>query len=57
MNPATTFVSVNVSFAPTLKARRTDADATPLSTYRRNACSVPMPAGVIGKSVATLVDT
>ena len=35
----------------------TDAEATPLSTYRRNACSVPMPAGVIGKSVATLDDT
>ena len=32
VNPATTFVSVRVSFAPTLKASRTDAEATPLST-------------------------
>ena len=52
--PAITFTAVSVSRMPTLKASSTEEGAAPRSTTVRNACSVPMPPGVAGTSVARL---
>ena len=57
LNPSTMFVVISVSFIPTEKDSSREVETAPSKTKTMNACSVPIPPGEIGTSVARLCVT
>ena len=57
VKPTITFTVISVSFMPTEKASSRLRGTAPLNTKTMNACSVPIPPGEIGTSVARLCVT